>query len=129
MAATWQSSSMRWVDKYPILGQYQSLELVTHSLLLHHTHRIPLQLHILGKTKTLFISLYPEFYSSLHKYQSRFWMISEGITISFRIKFCYLIKMRPVTVRRPQLYSQPPPIQNLGETEVACKISAHLDLN
>ena len=34
-----------------------------------------------------------------------------------------------VTVSRPRLYAQTPPIQNLGETEVACKISAHLDLN
>ena len=37
--------------------------------------------------------------------------------------------MRPVTVRRPRLYARTPPIQNLGETEIECKISAHLDLN
>ncbi len=39
------------------------------------------------------------------------------------------IKIGPVMVISPQLYAQTPPIQNLGETQVACKISAHLDLN
>ena len=39
------------------------------------------------------------------------------------------LKIGPVTVSRPRLYVQTPPIQNLGETEVACKISANLDLN
>ena len=33
----------------------------------------------------------------------------------FRIK----IKIGPVTVSRPRLYARTPPIQNLGETEVA----------
>ena len=40
-----------------------------------------------------------------------------------------LIKIGQVTVSRPCLYAQIPPVQNLGETEVACKISDHLDLN
>ena len=47
----------------------------------------------------------------------------------FRLHAPHAPKMRLVTVRRSGLFAKTLPIQNLGETEVACKLSAYLDLN
>ena len=43
-------------------------------------------------------------------------------------EYMYKLKTGQVAVSRPHFYAQIPRIQNLGETEVACQVSAHLDL-